>query len=111
VERETFEQLVGQVLDNLPEPFRARLANLAIMVEDAPPSEPRGGLLLGLFSGVPCTQKSVFAATPPDHIYLYQKNIEAVCANEQEVVRQIRDTLLHEIGHYFGLNEDELRNI
>jgi predicted Zn-dependent protease with MMP-like domain len=112
VERKKFEELVGQVLDNLPEPFRLRLANLAIMVEDSPPSEPsRGGLLLGLFSGVPCTQKSVFAATPPDHIYLYQKNIEAVCATDSQVLRQIRDTLLHEIGHYFGLNEDELRNI
>jgi len=112
VERKKFEELVGQVLDSLPESFRLRLANLAIRVEDSPPSEPsRGGLLLGLFSGVPCTQKSVFAATPPDHIYLYQKNIEAVCATESQVVRQIRDTLLHEIGHYFGLNEDELRNI
>ncbi len=111
MERQKFEQLVGQALDNLPAPFRARLANLAIIVEAAPPSEPPGGLLLGLFSGVPRTQKSVFAATPPDHIYLYQKNIEAVCANEREVVCQIRDTLLHEIGHYFGLNEDELRDI
>jgi predicted Zn-dependent protease with MMP-like domain len=111
VERKRFDELVGQVLDSLPEPFRARLANLAIMVEDSPPAEPNGGLLLGLFSGVPCTQKSVFAATPPDHIYLYQKNIEAVCSTEAQVVRQIRDTLLHEIGHYFGLNEEELRNL
>jgi predicted Zn-dependent protease with MMP-like domain len=112
VERKRFEELVGRVLDSLPESFRDRLANLAIMVEDSPPSEPdRGSLLLGLFSGVPRTQKSVFAATPPDHIYLYQKNIEAVCATESEVVRQIRDTLLHEIGHYFGLSEEELRNI
>lgn len=112
MERQRFEDLVRQVLDSLPEPFRTRLANLDIRVEDAPSSEPRhGGLLLGLFSGVPRTQKSVFAATPPDHIYLYQRNIEAVCATESEVVRQIRDTLLHEIGHYFGLSEEELRNL
>jgi predicted Zn-dependent protease with MMP-like domain len=112
VERPRFEELVRQALDSLPKPFRARLANLAIRVEDAPPSEPsRGGLLLGLFSGVPRTQKSVFAATPPDHIYLYQKNIEAICATESQVARQIRDTLLHEIGHYFGLSEEELRNL
>ena len=112
MERTRFEALVRQELDSLPEAFRLRLANLAIMVEDSPPSEPRRkGLLLGLFSGVPRTQKSVFAATPPDHIYLYQKNIEAVCATESQVARQIRDTLLHEIGHYFGLSEEELRKL
>jgi predicted Zn-dependent protease with MMP-like domain len=111
VERERFEQLVSEALDNLPEPFRSRLANLAIIVEDAPPREPDGGLLLGLFSGVPRTLKSVFSADPPDHIFLYQKNIEAICRTEAQIEKQIRDTLLHEIGHYFGLNEDELRNI
>lgn len=112
VERERFERLVGEILDNLPEPFRSRLSNLAIIVEDSPPQEPyRGGLLLGLFSGVPRTLKSVFSADPPDHIFLYQKNIEAICSNEKQIEQQIHDTLLHEIGHYFGLNEEELRNI
>jgi len=112
VERERFEQLVDETLDSLPEPFRSRLANLAIIVEDSPPREPgKGFLLLGLFSGVPRTQKSVFSADPPDHIFLYQKNIEAICRTEAQIVQQIRDTLLHEIGHYFGLNEDELRDI
>ena len=112
VERARFEQLVGEALEGLPEPFRSRLANLAIIVEDTPPAEPdRGGLLLGLFSGVPRTLKSVFSADPPDHIFLYQKNIEAICSTEAQVEQQIRDTLLHEIGHYFGLNEEELRNI
>lgn len=112
VERERFEQLANEVVENLPEPFRSRLANLAIIIEDSPPREPeRGGLLLGLFSGVPRTLKSVFAADPPNHIYLYQKNIEAICSTEAQIVQQIRETLLHEIGHYFGLNEEELRNI
>ena len=112
VDRERFEQLVDEVLESLPEPFRSRLANLAIIVEDSPPREPyRGGLLLGLFSGVPRTLKSVFSADPPDHIFLYQKNIEAICSTEAQIVQQIRETLLHEIGHYFGLNEEELRNI
>ncbi len=112
VERERFERLVGEVLDSLPEPFRSRLSNLAIIVEDSPPREPdRGGLLLGLFSGVPRTLKSVFSADPPDHIFLYQKNIEAICSNDTQIEQQIRDTLLHEIGHYFGMSEDELRNV
>lgn len=112
VERERFEQLANEVLESLPDPFRSRLSNLAIIVEDSPPLEPdRGGLLLGLFSGVPRTLKSVFSADPPNHIFLYQKNIEAVCSTEAQIRRQIRDTLLHEIGHYFGLNEEELRDI
>ena len=112
MERARFEQLVADALDSLPEPFRSRLANLAIIVEDSPPQESyRGGLLLGLFSGVPRTLKSVFSADPPDHIFLYQKNIEAICSTEAQIERQIRDTLLHEIGHYFGLSEEELRNV
>ena len=112
MERARFEQLANEVLETLPEPFRSRLSNLAIIVEDSPPQEPyRGGLLLGLFSGVPRTLKSVFSADPPDHIFLYQKNIEAVCSTEAQIVQQIRDTLLHEIGHYFGLSEEELRNM
>jgi predicted Zn-dependent protease with MMP-like domain len=112
VERELFEQLVSKALESLPEPFRSRLANLAIVVEDSPPKEPdRGGLLLGLFTGVPRTLKSVFSADPPSHIFLYQKNIEAICSTEAQIEKQIRNTLLHEIGHYFGLSEDELRNV
>ena len=53
----------------------------------------------------------MFSADPPNHIFLYQKNIEAICSNEKQIEQQIRETLLHEIGHYFGLNEEELRNI
>lgn len=112
MDRKRFEELVSEVLDNLPEPFRSRLTNIAITVEDAPPREPGPGtLLLGLFSGVPQTKKSVFSMDMPDHVILYQKNIEAVCSTESQVARQVRDTLLHEIGHYFGLSEEELRNL
>ena len=111
MERSRFEALVAQALDSLPRRFRERLTNVAIIVEDSPPAEPEGGILLGLFHGVPRTEKSVFWATPPDRIYLYQRNIEAVCRTEAEIRRQVRATLLHEVGHYFGLNEDELRNV
>jgi len=112
MERDKFEALVEQALADLPEPFRQRLTNVAIMVEDSPPPGiERQGLLLGLFHGIPRTEKSVFYSSPPDHIFLYQKNIEAISRNEAEVRRQIRNTLLHELGHYFGLNEEELRGI
>ena len=112
MDRKRFEKLVEEALERLPEVFRAKLANLAIIVEDLPPREPgREGLLLGLFHGVPRTEKSSFQATPPDRIFLYQKNIEALCSTDEEVRREVRNTLLHELGHYFGLTEDELRGV
>ncbi|HXZ29261.1 MAG TPA: metallopeptidase family protein [Terriglobales bacterium] len=122
--RERFAAVVGDVLDHLPELFRRRIHNVAVLVEDYPPAQrprphaprPRAGapreLLLGIFAGVPRTQKSVFqAAAGPDHIVLYQKNIEAICGSEAEVRQQIRRTLLHELGHYFGMTEEELRDL
>jgi len=103
---------VAQALHGLPKAFREKLSNVAIIVEDLPPEQAaRGGLLLGLFHGIPRTEKSVFFSSPPDRIFLYQRNIEAVCSNEAEVRRQICATLLHEVGHYFGLSEDELRGV
>ena len=112
MERGKFEALVAEALDGLPRKFRERLTNVAVIVEDSPPAEPEsGGILLGLFHGIPRTEKSVFWASPPDRIYLYQRNIEAVCRSESEIRRQVRATLLHEVGHYFGLSEEELRGV
>jgi predicted Zn-dependent protease with MMP-like domain len=112
MERSKFEALVAQALDRLPRAFREKLTNVAIIVEDLPPEEAeREGLLLGLFHGIPRTEKSVFFSSPPDRIFLYQRNIEAICSSEADVRKQIRATLLHEVGHYFGLSEDELRGI
>jgi predicted Zn-dependent protease with MMP-like domain len=112
MERRKFEALVAQALHGLPRTFREKLTNVAIIVEDSPPKEAESrGLLLGLFHGISRTEKSVFSSTPPDRIFLYQRNIEAVCASEAEVRRQIRATLLHEVGHYFGLSEEELRKV
>jgi predicted Zn-dependent protease with MMP-like domain len=110
MERDKFEALVEQALDDLPPAFRERLTNVAIIVEDLPPAGIENqGILLGLFHGIPRTEKSVFYSSPPDHIFLYQKNIEAISRTEADVRRQIHATLLHEVGHYFGLSEAELR--
>lgn len=112
MDHERFEQLVEQALKRLPRVFREKLTNIAIIVEDMPPYEPEPGtLLLGLFHGVPMTEKSTFAPTPPDRIFLYQRNIEAICHSDEEIRRQVRDTLLHEVGHYFGMTEEELRDV
>ncbi len=115
--RARFEQLVERALAELPRRYRERLENLAIIVEDYPreqspsPPGPDDELLLGEFVGVPQTQKSVFEPGPPDQVFLYQKNIEAVCDTEEEIRNEIRLTLRHELGHYFGLEEDELEHL
>ena len=127
MERERFIELVAQVLDALPGEFRARMHNLAVLVEDEPPRrlrrKPRGtsghagphktrSLVLGLFQGVPATRRSVFdLSIGPDRIVLYQKNIEAVCSNESEIRHEVRQTVLHELGHYFGMDEDQLKDV
>jgi len=116
--RDEFTKVAEEVLDSLPAEFRRRIRNVAVLVEDLPPdqvSSKRGQprrLLLGLFHGVPMTQKSVFhLPTGPDHVVLYQKNIEAICSTEAEVREQIRQTIIHEFGHYFGMTEEQLRDV
>lgn len=107
-----FTQLVEEALTRLPKVFRAKLENISIIVEDYPEEELEeefGGLLLGLFRGTPRTEQSVFATHLPAQIYLYQKNIEEVSRTEKEILDQINRTLKHEIGHYFGLSEKDLR--
>jgi predicted Zn-dependent protease with MMP-like domain len=118
MEREEFAKVMQEVLDSLPEEFRDRIRNVAVLVEDFPPGplSTRSGhpkkLLLGLFHGVPMTKKSVFnLPTGPDYVVLYQKNIEAVCSTEAEIREQIRLTVIHEFGHYFGMDEEQLKDV
>jgi len=118
MKRELFVKVVEEVLDSLPEELRSRIRNVAVLVEDIPPNQPlpqsgqQRRLLLGLFHGVPTTKKSIFdLPRGPDHIVLYQKNIEAVCSSEAEVREQIRRTVIHELGHYFGMDESQLKDV
>ena len=120
MERERFVRLVEEVLDSLPEKFRERIQNLAVMVEDRPPRSTvrrkigggRQGLILGVYQGIPATQKSVFDLPHgPDRIVIYQKNIEAICRTEAEIRHEVRQTVLHELGHYFGMSEEELKDV
>ena len=118
MKREHFVKVVEETLDSLPQEFRKRIRNVAVLVEDLPPNQRslKPGqlrpLLLGVFHGVPTTKKSIFdLPTGPDHIVLYQKNIEAVCSSEAEVREQIRLTVIHELGHYFGMDENQLKDV
>jgi predicted Zn-dependent protease with MMP-like domain len=112
MDRLRFLQLVEETLQRLPRRFKQKLENVAVLVEDYPEKgleRRHSGLLLGLFHGVPRTRQSIFAMDMPAHIVLYQKNIESVCRDELEISFQIEKTLKHEIGHYFGLSERDLR--
>ena len=116
--REEFEELTEKALEGLPERYRKYFTNIVIAVEDYPNEEDKGRLtskhqlLLGLFSGTPQQRKGGFFDIPyplPDRIILFQKNIETICSSEKELIGQIQATLIHEVGHYFGLSENDLR--
>jgi predicted Zn-dependent protease with MMP-like domain len=114
MERDEFAKIMQEVFDSIPEEFRSRISNVAVLVEDFPPGQSpiRKKLLLGLFHGVPMTKKSVFnLPTGPNYVVLYQENIEAVCSTEAEIRAQIRLTVIHEFGHYFGMDEDQLKDV
>ncbi len=114
-----FAKLVEQALVDIPEPFAGYLQDVAVDVEPLPtarvcremdvddPSE-----LLGLYEGVPLTERSVEELPRmPDRIILYQRNIEEMCESREEIVEEIRTTVLHEVGHHFGLDEDDLEEL
>ena len=112
--REQFKKLVAEALDSLPARFRERVRNVVVVVEDSPPKGNDTGedLLMGVFEGVPTTEKSVWELPAgPDRVVLYQKNIEAVCDNDEEIREEIRLTVLHELGHYFGMDEEQLEDV
>ena len=114
--RQEFRQLVSQAIASLPPLVMDRLTNVEVVVEDQPTHEELAvaGIdptetLFGLYSGIPLTKRSSsYGMVLPDKITLYQRSIEEGCRTKQEIQEQIRTTLLHEIGHHFGLSEDEL---
>lgn len=117
VSEELFSSMMEEELHKIPEPFKQKIENLVFMAEDYPGENDLGrvGLkdkysLLGIYSGVPYTYRSTYYMnTTPDRIILFQKNIERYCNSEKELREKIREVLIHEIGHYFGMNEEEIR--
>ena len=117
--REKFENIAEEVFENLPRLFGEKIDNVHITVEDYPSEDvihkmhiSKNGLL-GLYQGIPLTHRGTWygtSPTTPDKISLYQANIEAVCQNDEEVSERIKEVLLHELGHYFGMSELEIQN-
>jgi predicted Zn-dependent protease with MMP-like domain len=117
-ELSAFEQLVRETLDSIPEEFQRQMGNLVIMVEDEPSSDvlvnshlENGSLLLGLYSGVPLTALGSNQQMLPERITIYQHNIEKICHNDPDLIRErVRQTVLHEIAHHFGIDHEKMPN-
>jgi predicted Zn-dependent protease with MMP-like domain len=117
--RDEFRELVNEALESIPRTFRDALQNIAIVVEDEPSNtqlrevgiEPPE-TLLGLYEGTPLTERQwAHGNTLPDKITLFQLPIEDASDDEDDVVVASGETLIHEIGHYFGLSEEEIEAI
>ena len=108
VESGRFEDMVVTALDGLPEELGRLMRNVAVTVEHGP--GPPG--LLGLYEGIPLTSRtSQYAGVLPDRITIYRRAICAICRTEQEVADQVRRTVIHEIAHHFGIDDNRLSEL
>ncbi len=111
MENNEFESIVLEVIESLPKNFSTKLENIGLVIDESD-IVPGGKLTLGLYQGVPATRRSFRARRAmPDKITLYKKAIEKVSRTDEDLRRNIRRVILHEIGHYFGLDEQKLRDL
>ncbi|MEI7905691.1 MAG: metallopeptidase family protein, partial [Candidatus Firestonebacteria bacterium] len=99
----------AETLEKLPKIFKEKMSNVEIVLSD---EEARKGksVLLGLYQGVPVSERNTwYTGALPDKITLYRKNIEAACLDDAGIKKMIKDTIIHEVGHHFGLSEKEIR--
>lgn len=115
MDEEKFRQLVAQALDSLPEEFAKKLNNVEVVVEEFPnvyqirkSKLPPYSLLLGLYEGVPQTKRGIYYSAIPDKITIFKNAIERVSRTEEDVKNQVRKTVMHEIGHHFGLSDEDM---
>ena len=108
VEPERFEEMVVEALDGVPDELGTLMSNVAVTVEHG--RGPRG--LLGLYQGIPLPKRTThYAGVMPDRITIYRQAICRICDTESEVVEQVRRTVIHEIGHHFGIGDPRLREL
>jgi predicted Zn-dependent protease with MMP-like domain len=118
ISEEMFREFVNEAYEELPDQFKKDLKNVEIIVQDMPDQEQTETLrlrrydrLFGLYTGVPQTVPGEDRATLPDRVYLFRLPIIRSFDTEDEVRQQVKDTLYHEIGHYFGIEEAKLRKL
>ncbi|HEX3840317.1 MAG TPA: metallopeptidase family protein [Acidimicrobiales bacterium] len=105
---EQFEGLVTDALDGIPADLGGQMENVAVVVDDTSPAGP----LLGLYEGIPLTERgNSYMSAVPDRITIYMATICSVCATTQEVIDMVRKTVIHEIGHHFGIDDRRLKEL
>ena len=102
-----FEQLVANALDAIPPELLSAMENVVVQVDDFSPA----GNLFGLYQGVPLTHRGRYSGSMPDRITIFKETICAYCATPHEVERQVRKTVIHEVGHHFGIGDARLREL
>lgn len=116
MKRENFERLVALALDQLPDEFAERLDNVAVVVEEEPDAadlealglDPEQDELFGLYQGTPLLERDSYYSGIPDRIVIYMGPILRACTSQKAIVREVRNTVVHEIGHHFGLEEEDM---
>jgi predicted Zn-dependent protease with MMP-like domain len=119
VDRQGFEQLVAEALASIPRRFKKAMQNIAIVVEDEPSAELLADMeieppdtLLGLYQGTPLTERTWgYGNTLPDRVLIFQGPHQRAAEDEDDLVVAIAETLIHEIGHYFGMSEEQIEEI
>jgi predicted Zn-dependent protease with MMP-like domain len=108
--RERFEELVDEALDAIPAEIAGVVRNVVVLVEDeAPPDDPE---LLGLYDGVALTERDAnHSLELPDRIFIYRNNLLDLCDSEEELVEEVNITVVHEIAHHFGIDDDQLHEL
>ncbi|WP_405159634.1 metallopeptidase family protein [Nocardia sp. NBC_01499] len=104
-----FEELVGDALDRIPPELARAIDNVVVLIEARNPKDPH---LLGLYHGIALTERdSHYGGALPDTVTIYRDSILAICSDESEVVEEVAITVIHEIAHYFGIDEDRLHQL
>src|SRR5262252_2810889 len=118
MDRVKFEKLVDQAIRELPAEFRKKLENVVVLVEDHPPAEflddmeiMSGDTLFGLYEGTPLTDRGFDTPLHPDRIWIFQGPIEDECESEEEITEEIKTTIVHEVAHFFGLDDEYLEEL
>jgi predicted Zn-dependent protease with MMP-like domain len=107
--RQRFEELVSEALDLVPPEFATAMSNVVVLVEDANTDDPT---ILGLYHGVALTERtSHYGGVLPDRISIYRDPILAVCDSPEEVIEEVAVTVIHEIGHHFGIDDQRLHEL
>jgi predicted Zn-dependent protease with MMP-like domain len=107
IDIDAFEAMVADALATIPDNLRAEMENVAIIIDNESPA----GSLYGLYEGIPLTSRGTYAGVSPDRITLFLATICRSASTTEDLARRVRVTLLHEVGHHFGIGEGRLREL